>query len=122
MIDNNINKDNFYLFAAANYVNPQCPTKEELDNDLIRYTSINVLFRRYTESSSINVRLILNHFIILHNVFGIEACNIISFYKIQRAYHSQLKTFLVYLNILKESDVSEIKIDNYLLQLINDNT
>ena len=120
MISNTITDENFYLIVASNYINPQCPTQEELDNDLARYVSINILFRRYSTSYNINIRLVLNHLIILHNVFGIQSGNIISFYKIKKEYHTQLKTFLVFLNLLDRKLLPNIKIDENLLKSIEE--
>jgi len=122
MMPNNIdiNDDNCYLYCAANYVNPQYPTQEELDNDLSRYSSLNILFRRYNVAGELNERLVLNHLIILHNVFGIKAGNIISFFKIHHRYHPQLKTFLIFLNLIDDHQYKEIPIDINLVRILRE--
>lgn len=121
MIIKELNEDNFYLFAAASYVNPQCPTQEELDNDISRLASLNILFRRYKNTKSINERLVLNHLIVLHNVFGVAPGNKIVFYKVEKEYHSYLKTCLIFLNLLnQEESFKEVPVDLGIFKLIRE--
>ena len=68
-----LDDSNFLLYAAANYVNEQCYDSEEFFDDLKRYKYLKRLFRKYSITGKIKVRLAVNHIIILQNVFGVEA-------------------------------------------------
>ena len=96
-----LNDDNFLLYAAKNYNNPSCVGIKEFHDDLKRIKYIKRLFKRYKKTKLISERLVLNHIILLHNVFN-EAIVPILFYKIEHEHWSQLKTFLVYLDYLPE--------------------
>ena len=74
----------------------------EFENDMKRTKYLKRLFRRYKNGGSIKERLILNHIILLNNVFGPEATARILFYKIEERDYDVLKTFLCYLNIMPE--------------------
>jgi hypothetical protein len=74
----------------------------EFEGDLKRTKYLKRLFRRYKATKVIKERLILNHIILLNNVFGIEATARILFFRIDEKDYDALKTFLVYLNLLPE--------------------
>lgn len=101
-----LSNDNFLLFAAKHYDNPSCLTLKEFHDDLKRIKYIKRLLKRYMNTGVISERLILNHIILMHNVFG-EAIVPILFFKIEKEFWSQLKTFLVFLNYLKEHVIIE---------------
>ena len=93
--------ENFIQFAMNCYDNPQCVNVKEFESDIKRFKFLNKLFTRYNENDILRERLILNHIIILYNVFGINATTML-FYKINSLYWSQLTTFLIYLNYMPE--------------------
>ena len=68
-----ITKDNWLLFAQHNYDNPTLEKEEEFYEDLKRFKYLKRLFRKYDVTNDIKIRLILNHIIVLQNVFGVEA-------------------------------------------------
>tara|TARA_R100000008_G_C3552249_1_gene151135 strand:+ start:542 stop:922 length:381 start_codon:yes stop_codon:yes gene_type:complete len=107
-----LNKNNFMMYAMKMYNNPQCSEMEEFYEDLNRIKYIKRLLGRYESKGHLRERLILNHIIILNNVFGSEACCRILFYKIESKFHSHLKSLLSYLQYLPKSinevDLSEI--------------
>ena len=107
MIVKPLNNDNFVLFAMKHYDNPQCVNIDEFHDDLNRTKYLKRLFKKYENSGILKERLILNHLIILNNVFGVENSARILFFKIEEDYHSLLKTFLVYLNCLPETEIPE---------------
>ena len=93
--------ENFILFCARNYDNPQCQSTDEFLEDLQRIKYIKKLITRYNESGELKDRLILNHLIVLNNVFGPEAlCRIL--YLKMRPQFPYLKPFLILLNILPD--------------------
>ena len=69
----NLTDDNFYLFAAKYYDNPQCIDSEEFEDDLKRIRYLKRLFRKYKQTGDLKDRLILNHFVVLYNVFQPDA-------------------------------------------------
>lgn len=95
-----LTEENFLLYAIKHYDNPACKGMTEFQDDLKRFRYIKRLFRKYTAGGGLKERLILNHLVVLYNLFGIEATTHMLFYKIEKRYWSQLKTFLVFLNLM----------------------
>ena len=96
-----LNEDNFLLFAIKNYENPQAVTKEDFDRDLNHFKYIKRLLKRYKNTGQLKTDLLINHFIILYNIFG-EATTPMLFYKIERELWDVMKTFIIFLNRLPE--------------------
>ncbi|CAB4143589.1 hypothetical protein UFOVP447_184 [uncultured Caudovirales phage] len=118
-----IDDDNFVLFAAKHYDNPQCYDAEEFYDDLKRFKYLKRLFGKYEESGELRERLILNHLIILYNVFGDVATKML-FYKLD-GYYSYLLPFLVLLhrlpekvNVGKTIYTSDIPLDNNIVEVL----
>ena len=101
MIFNELNEDNFLLFAIKNYENPQAVTKEDFDKDLNHFKYIKKLLKRYKNKGELNVPLLINHFIVLYNIFG-EAATPMLFFKIEKELWSTMKTFILFLNKITE--------------------
>ena len=95
---------NWLMYAMHNYDNPQCEGEEEF-NDLKR------LFKKYYETGILKERLILNHIIVIQNVFGPEAAGVLLFYKIDKEYWPALKSFMEYLSMIPEIEMIEIETD-----------
>jgi len=117
MIFNELNEDNFLLFAIKNYENPQAVTKEDFDKDLNHFKYIKRLLKRYKKSGELKTHLILNHFIILYNIFG-EATTPMLFFKIEKDLWSSMKSFIIFLGRLPEypkSDIHSIQVDLFCL-------
>ena len=93
-----LNESNFVMYAMKLYDNPQCSGIEEFQEDLNRIKYIKRLLRRYHKTGVLKERLILNHIIIISNVFGIEGAVKILFYKIEKDFWPMLKTFLIFLD------------------------
>ena len=113
MIFNELNSDNFLLFAVKNYENPQAVTKEDFDKDLNHFKYIKRLLRKYKNGDELKIHLLLNHFIILYNIFG-EATTPMLFYKIEKELWSPIKSFIIFLGKLPEypkSDIHNIQVD-----------
>lgn len=83
------------------YDNPQCTTIEEFETDIKRFMYLRKLFARYHNSGELKERLILNHIIVLYNVFGIIATDFL-FFKIDKEFWNILATFLIYLDKMPE--------------------
>lgn len=85
------------MYAIKNYYNPGSMGMAELEDDLKKFKYIKRLLNRYKTYGEINERLVLNHLVVLYNVFG-DATTDMLFYKIDNEYWSDLKTYLVYLH------------------------
>ena len=94
-----ITTDNVLLFALKHYDNPQCEGEKEFYDDMKRFKYIKRLFRKYKDSGVLKERLLLNHIIILNNLFGAEAASTLLFFKIEPEYWPALKSFLKFLSI-----------------------
>jgi hypothetical protein len=98
----NLTNDNILLYAAKNYNNPACQGVHEFSEDYDRIKYIKRLFKRYQTKGVLKERLILNHVIILFNVFGVEAATRILFSRLELNLWSLLKTVLIFLNFMPE--------------------
>lgn len=93
-----IDENTFVLYAAKYYDNAQCYDTEEFLDDIKRFKYLKRLFGKYVESGELRERLILNHLIVIYNVFGNEATRML-FFKLDEFY-PYLKPFLVMINRL----------------------
>jgi len=120
MIFNELNEDNFLLFAIKNYENPQAVTKDDFQKDLNHFKYIKRLLKRYKKTGDLKTHLLINHFIVLYNIFG-EATTPMLFFKLEREMWSQVKTFIIFLNRLPQfpkTYIHDISVDiNCLEQL-----
>lgn len=108
-----LNENNYMLFAIKFYDNPQSLTKEDFEDDLKRIKHIKRLLKRYKNTGVLKTHLILNHLIILFNVFNDAAVPLL-FYDLDRSLWPIIKSFLLFLNRLPEfpkTDISEIEPD-----------
>ncbi len=110
--------DNFFLYAAQNYNNPHCRGVEDFNEDLNHIKYIKRLFNRFEKTGELRVNLIVNHFVLLYNVFDNEAMTKMMFHKIPESQWSILKTFLVFLNRLPET-LSGILADGKIINTVN---
>jgi hypothetical protein len=101
MIFNELNEENFLLFAIKHYENPQAVTKEDFDKDIHHFKYIKRLLKRYKNTGELKTHLLLNHFIILYNIFG-DAATPMLFFKIEKELWSVMKTFVMFLNRLPQ--------------------
>ena len=120
MLFNELNEDNFLLFAIKNYENPQAVTRDDFDKDLNHFKYIKRLLKRYKKTGEIRTHLLINHFILLYNIFG-EATTPMLFFKIEKDMWSQVKTIILFLNRLPQFPkcyIHDIPVDlNCLKQL-----
>jgi len=113
-----LNEDNYIMFAIKHYENPHAVTQEDFHEDLKRFKWIKRLLKRYQSTGTLKSHLLINHFIILYNVFG-DAATPLLFFKIDRELWPVVKTFVVYLGKLPEyprSALHDIQMDDNCLQ------
>ena len=106
-----ITKDNWLLYAQHHYDNPTLQKEQEFYDDIKRFKYLKRLFRKYKATKNIKIRLVLNHVIVLSNVFGVEAACTLLLYKVEKMYWSYLKSVLVYLDYLYPHELNDIKTD-----------
>ena len=113
-----ITPSNVLMYAIRNYNNPHCEGEKEFEDDLKRFKYIKRLLRKYYDTNILKERLLLNHIIVLNNVFGVDACSTLLIYKIQPEYWPALKSFLIYLNSIEEQDLTNIEHDTNVLETL----
>jgi hypothetical protein len=127
MFDDNfeLTESTFILYAAKYYENRGCFDEAEFYDDLKRFKYIKRLFNRYKECGNLKERLILNHIIVLYNVFGPQAATKMLFFKFDE-YYTILKPFLVLLHVLPDKVIinnktirtDEITLDNGVIDAL----
>lgn len=121
-----LNHDNFLIFAIKAYDKPNC-IMSEFEDDMKRFNYLKRLFKRYRKTNQLKDRLILNHLVVLYNVFGPEVATRLLFFKSSKEDYSILKTFLLFLNLMPDkiksirgNDIlsSNIQIDMTIAQIL----
>ena len=102
-----LNENNYMLFAIKFYDNPHALTKEEFEDDLKRIKYVKRLLKRYKNTGVLKTHLILNHLTVLFNVFG-EAAVPLLFYNLEEDLWPAIKIFLMFLRRIPEYPKSHI--------------
>ena len=113
-----LNDSNYLLFAIKNYDNPQAVTQDDFYDDLKRIKYIKRLLKRYRNTGELRTHLILNHFIVLFNVFG-DAGVPLLFFKLDKELWTCTKSFLTYLGRIPDyprTEQNSIHDDEYCLE------
>lgn len=108
-----LNHENFLIYAAKKYDRPHI-LQSEFEDDLRRIKYVKRLLRKYRQTKELKERLILNHIIIISNVFGVEATVNMLFFKVDREDYPALKTFLLYLNYMPTS--IKVSFNKYMIR------
>ena len=103
------------IFALRHYDN-RGARKEEFEDDLKRFKYLKRLFRKYDTSKEFKSRLIINHIIILANVFGVDAATTLLFFKIDKQHWSILKTILIFLDYMPEDEMIDLETDQNVME------
>ena len=111
MIFNELTEKNLFLYAAKHYKNPMFADIVEFYEDLKRFKYIKRLLNRYLETDDLAERLLLNHFIVVFNMFGIEAALNILDLKLENKHWPVVKPFLIFLNYIKNDQYTGITMD-----------
>lgn len=109
-----LTEKNFLIFAIQNYNNPQVISKDDFDRDMNHFKYIKRLIKKYKKTGELKTHLLLNHFIIIYNIFG-EAATPMLFYKIEPDLWDTVKTFILFLNRIpeypKRTGLHDIQVD-----------
>lgn len=120
-----LNKDNFILYCMKHYDNPQCHTVSEFEEDLNKLVYLQRSLSKYRDTNEINERLVLNHIIVLFNLFNEASINIL-FYKIRPDYWDIIITFLIFLERMPEElpqygiITSDYQLDQFIITKLRD--
>lgn len=123
MMHEKLNESNFLVFAMHHYDNPQCYSLNEFEDDIKKFIYLKKLIYRFKNTGELKDRLIINHIIVLHNVFGDGATKML-FHKLEEDLWPQLITFLVFLNRMPEEmpefgiKLSNIKLDEAIISVL----
>ena len=118
-----LSEDNFLLYAMHHYDNQQCHDIKEFEEDLKRFLYLRKLLNRYKKDGDLKDRLILNHLIVLYNIFN-NAVTEMLFFKIEKEYWPTLVTFLVFMNRMPDEIVypsiklSDITLDQNVINVL----
>ena len=116
MVDfSTLTPENINMFAMKHYDNPSCVDEQEFLDDMKRFKYLKRLFRKYDTSKELKMRLIINHIIVLANVFGVDAATTLLFFKIERNHWPILKAFLVFLQYMPENDLMDVQINHEVM-------
>ncbi len=91
--------ENFLLYAVKAYDKPNC-IMSEFKEDMKRFNYLKRLFRRYRKMDDLRERLVINHLVVVYNVFGVDVATRMLFYKMSKDDYSALKTYLIFLNYM----------------------
>ena len=123
-----LNNDNIMMYAVKAYEKPNC-IMSEFKDDMKRFNYLKRLFRRYRKVEELREQLVINHLVVLYNVFGPEVATRLLFFKMSKDDYPALKTYLLFLSIMPERikgikghDIlsSDIPIDMKVAQALRD--
>jgi hypothetical protein len=126
MTFDNLTSENILMYAMKAYDNGDC-IMSEFKDDIKKFNYLKRLFRRYRKEGELREQLVINHLIVIYNVFGPEVATRLLFYKISKEDYSTLKTYLLFLNYMpekikgiKNQDIlsSEIPVDLKLAEVL----
>ena len=113
-----LTEKNLLLYAAKHYSNPTFSDIEDFHEDLKRFKYIKRLLNRYLETDDLSERLILNHLIVIFNMFGIEAALNILDLKLEEKHWPVVKPFLIFLKYIKNDQYTGISMDPSVVEAL----
>lgn len=117
-IFNEVNDDNFMIFAARHYYNPRCIDIEEFYEDLNRFKYVKRLLNRYIETGKLSERRILNHIIVIFNAFDIKPALMMLEHKLDERHWPIVKPFLVFLRHITNDEYVDIPMDKTVIDAL----
>ena len=115
-----LDKNNFILFAARNYYSPRCIDAEEFYDDLNRFKYIKRLVNRHQRGGDLGEKLLLNHLTIILNVFGHDSGLKMLEYKVGIENFDVIKPFLIFMNVIPFDEYSEITMDQTVVKKLSE--
>lgn len=115
-----LSDDNFLLYAAKHYYKPTAADAEEFYDDLKRFTYVKRQLHRYVNTGELSERLLLNHFIVIFNVYGIEPALKMLEFKVDEQYWPIIKPFLLFLKYIRNDQYVDVKMDQYVVDKLRE--
>jgi len=121
-----LNNENFLIYAMKAYDKPNC-LMSEFKEDMKRFNYLKRLFHKYRKSGELKEQLVLNHLVVIYNVFGPEPATRMLFYRMAKDDYAALKTYLLFLNTMpnivrgiKGQDIlsSDIEVDMTIAEVL----
>ena len=119
-IFDDLTDENIEWFAFYNYRNPSCVDMDEFKEDLSRFKYLKKLINRYLESNDFQPRLIVNHLIVIFNVFETRAAFRLLKYKMDDLQLSVIKPFIKFLGYLGPNDLLNIISNSDAIEATNE--
>jgi len=113
-----LNEKNLLLYAAKHYYNPRFSDIEEFHEDMKRFKYIKRLVNRYLDDKDLSERLILNHLIVIFNVFGIEPALKMLEVRLEDRHWPVIKPFLIFLKYITNDQLTGIKMDEKVVEVL----
>lgn len=113
-----LNEETFTIFAARNYYNPVCIDADEFHEDLKRFKYIRRLLNRYLDTGKLSERLLLNHIIVVFNVFDIGPGLKMLEYRLDEKHWPVVKPFLIFLKIIPNDKFTHIPMDDTVVNAL----
>ena len=115
-----LDESNFLLYAAKHYYKPNIIDAEEFYDDLKRFMYLKRLFNRYHNTGDLSERLVLNHLIVIFNVFDIKPTLKMLEYHMEDKYWPTLKPFLIFLNHIRNDEYTNIAMDKKVIERLRE--
>ena len=112
-----LTEDNYITMCMRNYDNAQCNTIEEFEQDFYRIICIKKIIDRYRVSKKVNIRLLLNHVIVLHNSFDYLVPSLLKL-KLQGHHLPVVKPILVYLKYIESDEWIDVIADSRIFNIL----
>ena len=96
-----LTNENIMMYAVKAYDKPNC-VMSEFKDDMKKFNYLKRLFKRYRKLGEVKEQLVLNHIVVLYNVFGAEVVTRLLFFKVAKDDYSALKTYLLFLSCMPE--------------------
>lgn len=120
LIFDKLTNENLFLYAAKHYTNPNFSDVDEFYEDLKRFKYIKRLANRYLDQGELAERLIMNHLVVVFNVFGIEATLNILELKLDKRHWPVIKPFLIFLKYIKNDQLTDITMDRLVVDRLRE--
>lgn len=117
-LEENLNEKNILLYAAKHYQNPTFSDIDDFNEDLKRFKYVKRLVNRYLDDRALAERLILNHLIVIFNVFGIEPALKMLDVKLEERHWPVVKPFLIFLKYIRNDQLTGIKMDERVIEAL----
>jgi len=115
-----LTEENLFLYAAKHYYNPKFTDVEEFKEDLNRFKYTKRLFNRYLQEGELMDRLIMNHLIVMSNVFGIEPMLKMLELKLDDKHWPIVKPFLIFLKYIRVDQYPEVALDKVVVDRLRE--